>query len=248
MGQKLQGDFVFERKTVSSQTVVELKVTNFYVGLGDGTTDFVSVSGGLATLIVDSTGLTGSFSGTVKTNIPQVAFTGAFTVDVRIDRANAASRYLRVTGTGVSLTVAGQELKGNFAIEQTATATGATTVRVGVTGLLLAFGEPANPFVRISNGSGMMLIGAQGMAASFSVNPSFNLTGVSLSGGTVTLDINTGTVAVKESIVVSGSTVTIDVPAGPFVKVTAIGAKLQVGGAELNGDFCIRSDDKGRRG
>ena len=175
MGQKLKGDFTFERKTVSGQPVVELKVANVYIGLGDGTTDFVSVSGDGGVLTIDATGMVGSFVGKISANIPQVTFNGNFTVDVKIDRVTTANRYVKVTGTGVSLLVAGQTLSGNFVLEQITAASGARSVSVGVTGLAMKIGEGSTDYITLANGQGILLMNAAGLAASFNVNPTINI-------------------------------------------------------------------------
>ena len=43
------------------------------------------------------------------------------------------------------------------------------------------------------------------------------------------LELNTGSLAVRETVLVAGAPVTVDVPAGPFVRVTVIGGMLGVG-------------------
>ncbi len=130
-GQKLKGDFTFQQQTVSGQQVVKLTLANVYLGLGDGTTDFVSVSNGSGQLTITAVGISGNFSGTVAVNVPSVTFAGSFSVAVQTDSAVLANNFVRVSGTGITLTVAGQTLSGNFVFEQSTNNTGAKVVRVG---------------------------------------------------------------------------------------------------------------------
>jgi hypothetical protein len=78
--------------------VVELRVANVYLGLGSGGTDLVSVTGGTGVLTMDAVAMSGSFAGTVAVNVPGVTFTGAFTVDIRMERAVGGQRFVRVSG------------------------------------------------------------------------------------------------------------------------------------------------------
>src|SRR5262249_22987450 len=48
LGQTLSGDFVFEKTTSNGSPIVKVAITNVHVGLGDGTTELVSVTGGSA--------------------------------------------------------------------------------------------------------------------------------------------------------------------------------------------------------
>ncbi len=246
-GQKLKGDFAFERTVVGGQTVVDITLANIYLGLGDGTTDFVSLSNGSGHLTLSGTGLTGTFGGTVAVNVPNVTFSGSFTVDVVSDNVTPANNHVRISGTAVTLTVAGQTLAGNFVMDQTTTTSGLSVVKVGVTNLSLALGNGSSTFVSVTNGSGLLIVSAQGVAASLTVSPTFNLPGVTLIGGTVNLSINTGTLPVNETLTVAGSPVTVNVPGGPYVRVEVLGAVLRIGasgGPELSGDFAFDQSTK----
>ncbi len=88
-----------------------------------------------------------------------------------------------------------------------------------MTALAIAIGDGTTTFISVTNGSGLLVLTAQGLAASFTVSPTFNLPGVTLIGGSVKISINTGTVAVNNTLTVAGTPVTVDVPAGPYVRV-----------------------------
>jgi hypothetical protein len=61
---------------------VRVAIANATLALGDGTNDIVVVSGAAAYFVVTPTGLAGQFGGTVTVNVPDVSFSGEFTVQV----------------------------------------------------------------------------------------------------------------------------------------------------------------------
>ena len=246
-GQKLKGDFSIERVTAGPSTTVKLTLAKVFVGLGDGGTDFVTVSNGAGVLTLSSTGLAGSFSASVGSAIPSLKLGGAFTVAVQTDNLNSLNNFVRVTSTGASVEVLGQTLATDLAIEQITTVSGAKLVRMGVSGLFASLGDGGNTFVSISNGTGLLLISAGGVAADFQVNPLFSIPGVVLSGGASRLRINTAGSGVNESLMVAGAALSVNVPAGPYVRVEVSGAVLRIGaagGPELSGDFAFEQVTK----
>jgi hypothetical protein len=83
LGQTLQGDFTFDKITTGANAGA-LKVTaaNVALGLGDGTTDFVSVTNGSGAFVLTNTGLAGKLAATVELNVPDVEFVGTFGVEI----------------------------------------------------------------------------------------------------------------------------------------------------------------------
>ena len=78
----------------------------------------------------------------------------------------------------------------------------------------------------IPDATGVLLVTKAGVAGRLTVtNPLFTVPGIVLSGGTISIAINTSTAAL------------LDLPAGPTVTVKAIGASLTFGGNTLSGDF-----------
>src|SRR5207244_4130781 len=67
--------------------------------------------------------------------------------------------------------------------------------------------------------------------------------GVSLSATSISVQINTGTGAVNQTILVAGQAVVVQVPGGPYVQVIVLGAHLSVAGQTLMGDFVF---DRGK--
>ncbi|MEQ1862956.1 MAG: hypothetical protein ABMA13_23795, partial [Chthoniobacteraceae bacterium] len=241
-GQVLTGDFTFDKATVMGQQVVTVTVANVHLGFGDGTREFVSVDILSGSLTLKPAGVVANFpSVMVTTNIPGVTFMGTF--GIAIDTTNPANRYLRVSGNDVKLGFSGLELQGDFSFEQITNGAGEKVVRVALSDVKLVIGPSANPFVRITNGQGSLLIDRNGVAADFSVTASFPglaAAGLALSFNTVRVQLNTGAAAVKTTFAVGGQTIALDVPAGPFLRVTVLGATLNIGGASgfnLTGDF-----------
>src|SRR5205807_3408689 len=62
-------------------------------------------------------GLYGTFGGTVSVNVPAVQVTGTFSGDID---TRAATQHVKITGTGVSITIAGQQIGGDVTFEQSA--------------------------------------------------------------------------------------------------------------------------------
>src|SRR5439155_14650945 len=144
LGQTLSGNFAFEQitstdtGTSTSRTITRISATHVTLRLGDGTTDFVTLTDGQGSFVIldipgpspAAKGLAGQLSGTVGLNVPGVSFTGAlgltlnntgvavnetFTVGgTAMTLSLDAGSYVRISGTGVTLTVLGQRLSGDF--------------------------------------------------------------------------------------------------------------------------------------
>jgi hypothetical protein len=245
LGQTLTGDFQFTKGT----NQVDIAAQNVHIGLGDGTTELVMVNVASATLHITAAGIHGSFTGDASVNLPNVDFTGNFTVDID---TTAVTPFVHVSavgampGTGATLTIAGQSIKGDFSIEQM-TVAGSQVVRVGVDHVSMSFGSGTNKFVSVTDGSGSFIITRAGVAADFTVTVAFpNLpSGVTLTGGTTTIQLNTLTVPVDEMVTVGMTTSHLVLPAGPFVRVQVVGAMLGVGGTSLSGSFVFDQQGTG---
>jgi len=228
---------ILEADLGGAEQVVTVSGETLTLAMGDGASDFLSVTVATGSLTIDSTGVVGSLTDVVVTaEVPDVAFGGTF--NVAIDTRNPGARYVRVTGTGVSLDVAGQSVGGDFLIEQTRAQDGRQVVRVFVTNVSMVIGDPAAPFVDVTGGTGLLLFNSLGLAGRFSIAADFELPdGMSLSADVIELEINTTSVAVVESLVLLGEQVDLALPAGPFVRVTVLGGQLTIAGTVLAGDF-----------
>jgi len=132
LGQVLQGDFSFIYNQTAGE--VQIDVANAFMGIGDGDSNFVSVSIASGHLSIGSQGVSGTLNqATVSVNIPDVVFVGTFNVAI-----DTQAQFFRIEGgqdTGnendlVSLSIAGQTLKAAFVIEKSTAADGSAVVRL----------------------------------------------------------------------------------------------------------------------
>jgi hypothetical protein len=260
LGQRLQGDFAFEKITSVTngvtRNVIRIAAANVSMGLGNGTTDYVVVEHGSGSLIVTSAGIAGQVSAEISIqNIPGVAFSGAFSLYINNTRqavnetftvggetvamALVAGPYLRVEGDDVVLTVLGQTLSGNFSFEQITTTGGAKVVRVAVSDVTLELTSGGEAIFSLSIPSGAMLITPQGIAAKLTVAPDDLHIGsaLTLSCDTITFEINTLPVAVNETFTSGTTTEHMVLPAGKFVRIVAMNAGITISGYTLSGNF-----------
>ena len=260
LGQTLSGNFQFEQATANGVKTITLAASNVGLSLGDGTNAFVSVSQTStqsALFVITPSGLAGQVSANVTINIPGVATATANNIQVSINNTNAAVNqsvtldgstltlnlpagpYLQVEADGLSLTILGQSVSGNFAFTQTKATDGTNVVRIAATNVGLSLGsDPQNPLVSLTNGQGALLVTSAGIAGQIGANVATNIPNVTFSGA-FSLSINTTNAAVDESFLVGGQTVLLTVPAGPFVRVDGTGVKLGVAGQTLTGDFAF---------
>src|SRR5207302_1558622 len=124
-----------------------------------------------------------------------------------------AGPYLRVQGTGVTLTLKLSAtnqlvLTADFALEQVSASvttgnatTTASQVRVGVSKLHFSFGDGTNNLIDVTQGSGFFVIATGGLAGTVSASVASDVSGVSLSG-TFGVSVNTTSAAVNESFMV----------------------------------------------
>src|SRR5205807_2227411 len=114
-GQTLSGDFSFQQ----SAGVTTVAIANGALALTG-----ISLSHGTGTLTLTATGVAGSLTGDVAVTIPGVSFTGSLAL--QLDSAagdidtRVATRHVRISGTGVHVTIAGQSIGGDFTFEQNA--------------------------------------------------------------------------------------------------------------------------------
>ena len=81
-GQRITGSFAFESAKVGADTVTRVFVTGVSAAFGDGTNNFVTMSGGSGFFLLRPEGMAGSLGGTVAVTIPGVALTGTFKLEI----------------------------------------------------------------------------------------------------------------------------------------------------------------------
>src|SRR5262249_28076793 len=142
------------------------------------------------------------FMGMVTVDVSEVHIAAMMTVEVNNTGADVneafmvggstiplvmtAGRYVRVIANGLTVSIFGQQLSGNFFFEKGTNATGGTVIKVAVDHLNLVLGSASDPIVNIQNADGQLLITPEGVAASFelSITPdTFKLpAGISIQG------------------------------------------------------------------
>ncbi len=193
LGIGLSGNFTFERKqTADTQEVITVAVSNVTFDLGSEANDLVSVTITSGAFIITNDGLAGTATATVDLGVDSVSLVGTFTVLVNTNETAAVNEtvevggsnvninvpigpYLRVSGTGVSLTILGVQLSGNFTFEQRNTVAGTQLITVTASNVSLTFG--ATNFITATNGQGLFLITDGGWAGQGSINININALG-----------------------------------------------------------------------
>jgi len=206
----------FERTVSGSEQVVRVEASTLSLDLGDGTDRFVSVTVDSAGLLIDGAGIAAEIhEAEIAVHVGDaIGFSGS--VNVLIDTRSSAAQFVRVEVTGT-------DDDGDGRIDRPAT--------------LAVAGQSVSGFVEVTDGQGLLLLNSLGVAGEFSVSAEFELPGVALSADTIRLAINTTEVAVEESMALAGDAIELALPAGPFVRVTVLGAELDVAGTVLVGDF-----------
>ena len=246
LGQTLSGDLAVDR-TAGGDLV--LGFANASLSLGGA----VAITGGSGLLVLTANGVAGRLSGTVTVQAPGVSFgagltlsvntTGAAvartltvgTTDVRLDLP--AGPYLRVDGTGVTVTILDQVLTADVAVRRTLAADGTTLTVIGLdrVSLTLSAGTAA---LRLVNGSGLLVVSGSAVAGRLTGQVALALPGVT-AAGTFGVALNTGAARVVESLEVGAGVVTLDVPGGPYLRFEATGLTLTVLGQSISGDFAV---------
>src|SRR5262249_57904865 len=161
------------------------------------------------------------------TGVPGLSLTGTFHLDINTTKTAAeglpAGPFFRLDATTANLTILGQTVSTDLAIEQSTDAGGATVVKLGVNnGSISLLGG----LVSASGISGLLVMApnelAGSLTATVALDPSLPVSLV----GTFTVAVNTGSHAVSDSLSVGGGTVSLNLPAGPYFQLQATGAKL----------------------
>ena len=182
-------DFSFDK---SSNGTIKVAAANVGLSLGDGTNG-VSITNASGALVLSPNGIAGRVEGTVALTIPDVTFAGTFGIAVNSSNAPVSETfmlgddlvnldlpvgpYVRVEGTNVELTIAGQTLTGNAAFEQGVDADGGTVVTVALTDVSLSLGSGTDPIVSVTNGQGAFLITDAGLAGRLSATINITVPG-----------------------------------------------------------------------
>jgi hypothetical protein len=219
------------------------------LSLGDGSAGLLQASIATGTLALRGESAPGAGDGGVAATLdaslaavlPGVAFGGDFTVAIDTTGADPADDFVRVTGTNVTLQVAGQTIGGNFTIERAAGPGGVPMLLLAITNGSLeirAGPAPADPvLVALSGGQGLMQVRADGVAGILNGTVAITIPGFAQAGAVFRVAVNTTAEAVSGSLSLAGQTLAMNLPAGPYLRVEGIGVSVTLGGLTASGDF-----------
>ncbi len=257
LGQTLSGNFAF----ASDAAGVSIAASAISLSLGGGA---VSVTGASGLLQIGTGGLAGTITGTVALSVPGVSLGGTYTIAVNTGATPVSESvtlgsqavvldlpggpFLRVTGSQTSLTIAGQTLTGDFSFQRATLADGSTVTEIVAANVTTTFGGAgagAGASASLTAGQGALIISSAGIAGTLSGNVALALPSQIALAGAFTLQVNTTTTAINQSLTAGATTVALTVPAGPFVRLEATGATLTVAGQTLTGDIAIQKASSG---
>ena len=163
------------------------------LSVGDGTTAFLTLTDVRGMVVAGSGGIAGRLDATVGTlAIPGLTITS---LSLAVNTGAAAvgdlpgGPYLRVELVGASLSVAGQTLSADLALERSLSTAGTPVVRAAATNLSLVLASAGQPVASLTNGTGTFTLTSTGMAASISGSLVLTIPGVSLIGD-LALDVD----------------------------------------------------------
>ena len=167
LGQTLTGNFGFE----DSNGTVQLSASNVSLSLGDGTTNYLSLTNGTGHFTVTSGtagGLSGSLSATVAVNVPGVTSLSA-NMSLTLDTTKGQNSFVDIAATGISLTILGQKISGNFTFSDTAGVIG-----VAITNLNMFLGSAGATTTPCASGAtgvtGLCITQSSGQSATLTIS------------------------------------------------------------------------------
>ncbi len=240
LGQSFSGDFTVTRSGSPATTTITL--ANVRLALG-GTTaaplfTAAQTPNTTATLTLSGADVSGSISVGVTLAVPGVSITGS--VSIAFDTATGSfSVGSGPNATPLTLTVFGQSLSGVFQIDRAVDASGASVVRVGISGGTLNLGPAGSPVVTATSVTGAVIVSGAGVAASLAATVDLSAIPNVTVNGAFQVQLNTGASAVDESVTSGTTTIPLNLPAGPYLRIAGTGLTLSVAGQSLQGDIGI---------
>ena len=258
LGQTITGNLSIEQQTSAGAQIVEIAITSAGWQLpGVGT---ISIPSG--DLLITTGGIAGAITlSTTSLALGAVTVSGALSLQVNTMSAAAvlsdgtrlpAGPYVELAGTNLTVAlgtgIGAPSLSGSFAIESVHDGSGNPTLLLAATGVNVNLGGSLNGVVTGASGILVVLPGASGGLAG-QLSGTVDLSGLLPSGidlsGTFGFAINETGQAVAETVTVGGQAVSINAPAGPYLQISATGARLSVLGETLSGTFSIQRQTVG---
>src|SRR6185369_10987493 len=111
-----------------------------------------------------------------------------------------------------------------------------TKTRIGLTSLTVNLAAGGDIVASLTNGTGFLVVTSAGIAGQFSGTIGIAIQSVSFTAD-FSLAINNTNAAVNEQFTVGSQTINVNMPGGPYLKLAATNARLEIGGQVLAGDF-----------
>ncbi|MDB4369581.1 LEPR-XLL domain-containing protein, partial [Akkermansiaceae bacterium] len=252
----VSGDFLFHFDPSGGLNIPEMTggVSNASVSIGSN--GEATLNNGSGVFILTDAGLALGFSGELDLTLPDISAVGDFsaeinTTSVAVNRSVTigaetvtldlqAGPLVGIAGEGVSLTVADQQIAGDFIIQSRAN--GDLLIAIDEASTVISDGT--TDFLRIDDGVGAIVATSDGAAFDVSGALTVLLPNISASG-TFRVLVNSLPAAVNETVTVRDVTRSIQIRAGPVVNVIGINAQLIVGEQALQGGFSFETLDNG---
>ncbi len=194
---------------------------------GSGLHYAIDASGTLA--LVGFAGVAAAGSARLRLNSFLTGFTttvGASTVTFgATEVGTATSRFLSIEVNGATLSILGQSVVADLAVTET-TSGGVTQTLLTLSDGSLTISDGTSTLFALDTVQGSLSLSSAGIAGTLSANVVTGLAGFSFTGA-VSVALNTAAEAVG------------DLPAGPYLRIGVLAAKLTVAGQELGADLVV---------
>ncbi|MGY8659737.1 MAG: hypothetical protein ACKVKH_14000, partial [Verrucomicrobiales bacterium] len=230
---------------VSNATFGLVKFTD-----GSVETDALQAEGAISVIGIDNLSLSGAV--TLRFNSFQEAIresvsTGDAVAPVEMAADETASltgdAFFEIAGMDLALRVAGQAIAANVNISRYRSGD-RQIFRASLGEGLASFSVAETSLLTLEELSGDVFIFDDGIAAQASGELSFGIDSV-LASGVYNLQINTTGNTISESFTAGNVTREVSIPAGPYLRISGIGAELSVNGQSLTGNFLFEQNAEG---
>lgn len=241
------GDFLFERTELSGSPVVTVGVQNLQFVFGADAGEVVSIQNGSGAFVIGPDGIVGTATADVAVSVPVLDISGQFIVEVNLTGSGfletvvtvggvavtipvlPSGPYVRLSGTAVSLELLGEYgVAGNFTIEQSQTQDGDQVVLVAITDGELGLGGMTGNLISATGMDGVLIVTPDGAAGELTISDlALAIPGIELTGTFYLLTSNLPT-AMNETVTVGGVQEHYFLPAGPYLRISAGDATLEV--------------------
>ena len=258
----IQGEFALRKtnfgndpgfEVIASNVTATLTAGDNVVGVQNGTlaaqlyangTVALDVSGGLLLTIGDFVDAQVDFASFKFNNtglsINQTVTIGNVSANLSVLAGTVESPYARVSLENFSVRVGDVQIVGTVAVERSV-----DQLIFAFTDVTPSFGAQFDSLIQLSNGQGIIVVDAAGVAGSIQVDLESTVGNVVFQGN-FAVTFNTGTSAVSKTLQLdSGQVVQLDVAAGPIARLEGSDVSLTALGVTLSGDIIIEAVDNG---